>query len=948
MNSKDLKTLELLLKEYGMTSGVSTPVGQQASGEKAKASAAARTSKSTINTPSKSPTIQKTSQSSADEKPVQPVIAKAKELKKDFEFPDEKGNVVKVVSPVGQGKNKDAVVVQNQKNKEFYTLQPDDDVALPQVDQEDITTEDSAALSHIKSRKLRTGKKGQRTIHLGRKIKKLAKLVRKHKLSEAPLFEINFNDPKLAKSALSGPIACGFEAETVWTNLSGEEGADLDDMSVRDIMRQVEEQEGNRAVERIEEAFTEWLGQSEYFYDIESDVIGDLVNDRKEDEDYLNRYIDDKVDTDAIENYKEEKLSEIDKDEAEEYADWDIYAWGRQYVEENKEAEFEEWLADDIRDNGEQWDDAWEIAYRRYDVEDYVNSEYSGNWYRMLSDHDVYLANNGGTDAVATEIESWAVDNSMTNDVRPGSYHSGKTVDNTYWRVEEDSSIEGAGAGAEIISPVYETPEQMLVEMKSLFEYLDKNDVETNNSTGLHVTMSWTGDSDAKLNRLKMALLLGDQYALKQFDRENNHYTQSQYKRIQEYLNDLTTNINDEKSLESLEAILSKSISMDKFRTIHFKDAKNDKGNNLIEFRIAGGESYHQQYDKMVKMVIRYAAVMRAGYDTTAHRQDYIKAIFRAINGSSEIKDTPMLHQVLPEHPVVAVLKDMYSKKYYLDGLSALSNAFVFLNNALKAKGDAKQGELFSEAEDNDNWQQLLNNAQTKFADAVAVLAIDAAAGKLRSPVNARSINALRTALKDFRLNYDTLWQKIQSSGIYRRYTENNKITNHNKLKAGVDKLFKTSVGNELQPAFKLPGNTGNTAYFINSDLYRELIDQGIIARWGRGEPPEEGKPKPAVNANSFVIIPEQELKRIRDVYYSYEDTMGALKRDQEMLNDLSKDHSMYDNVAQQVERYQQNIDEFTKELEPFKKKYGFIPPSVKHNSTGINFNLQRLNPEQL
>ena len=37
----------------------------------------------------------------------------------------------------------------------------------------------------------------------------------------------------------------------------------------------------------------------------------------------------------------------------------------------------------------------------------------------------------------------------------------------------------------------------MLKEMKSLFSWLEKQDVETNNPTGLHVTMSMNDDPDA-------------------------------------------------------------------------------------------------------------------------------------------------------------------------------------------------------------------------------------------------------------------------------------------------------------------------------------------------------------------------------------------------------------------------------------------------------------------
>ena len=66
----------------------------------------------------------------------------------------------------------------------------------------------------------------------------------------------------------------------------------------------------------------------------------------------------------------------------------------------------------------------------------------------------------------------------------------------------------------------------MLKEMKSLFEYADGN-FGTNNTTGLHITMSWKGEPDAPVmddgkrrgamspNKLKMVLLLGDEHLLK-------------------------------------------------------------------------------------------------------------------------------------------------------------------------------------------------------------------------------------------------------------------------------------------------------------------------------------------------------------------------------------------------------------------------------------------------
>src|SRR6056300_436492 len=115
-----------------------TPVGQQQSGTTAKATAKSVSAPGTkpSNAPSQSPTS--TNNTSAKKG----TITKAKELKKDFEFPDEKGNVLKVVSPAGEktvmpNDNEDVVIAQDAR-KNTFVFEPNADIMLPQVDGEEI------------------------------------------------------------------------------------------------------------------------------------------------------------------------------------------------------------------------------------------------------------------------------------------------------------------------------------------------------------------------------------------------------------------------------------------------------------------------------------------------------------------------------------------------------------------------------------------------------------------------------------------------------------------------------------------------------------------------------------------------------------------------------------------------------------------------------------------
>ncbi len=101
---------------------------------------------------------------------------------------------------------------------------------------------------------------------------KIKRLIRAQKYIQQgdPLFEINFNKPDLAKQALGAAVKCGFEEETVWSDLSGNDdnySDHLDGENWYTDQDYIRDQEGHRAVETVEEAFREWIQETDYFYD---------------------------------------------------------------------------------------------------------------------------------------------------------------------------------------------------------------------------------------------------------------------------------------------------------------------------------------------------------------------------------------------------------------------------------------------------------------------------------------------------------------------------------------------------------------------------------------------------------------------------------------------------------------------------------------------------------
>ena len=907
MKSKDIRTIKSLISEYGMNSGVSTPSSQQQTGSTAKATAAQKPQKSSLTKPQNSPSSQQNKTDAEAPAPVEPTVSKAKELAQDFEYQDDKGDTVKVVSPMDNGLNKDAVVVQNQKNKEFFTLDPEDDIAVP--GEEPVTEKSDLHKTSRRKHKLKS---------------RIKRLVRAQKYIQQgdPLFEINFNKPDLAKQALGAAVKCGFEAETVWSDLSGNDDNYSDHMDGENwytVQDYISDQEGHRAVESVEEAFREWIQETDYFYDAERAVIDELVNDRKDEEEWTDKYVEAHVDMDDVSEYKEMILGDLNSkdtreahDEIAEREDWEEDAWAREYVEVDREDHFEEFLIDEIRDNGEQWDDAWDNVLQNYDPDTWVNDEYYGNWNNLLGDLDIYITNEsgGGQEEVAQYLDDWANQNSFRKTVEAGEYHSGTAVDNDYWRVEDDSSIDGYGLGSEIISPVYDTPQDMLTEMKSLFNWFsEEQSVETNTSTGLHITMSMAESGSGETNKLKMALLLGDQYLLKQFNRSGNSYTASQQGRIKKYVEDLSKNQKSEKSLEGLEEILSSGISSGKFSSINFKEQNNSEGNKLIEFRVAGGSDYTSDVDLIVKTVIRYAAVMQAGHNKEAYRADYIKALFRMLNSVNEIDpDTEknassFIDPSVADVKVIDAFKDIASKKSYKDALEYLGMAYTALGRANDLGSKDKQIELpfeedfEAETEEETETLDQARQRQKEFSDAskkyfskaFAMIINDMVQGQNRNDPKVKQIAGFRKAFKDFDIPGPALWDMIKKEKLFTR----SNITIHQRetdWAEGFNKLLKINVAKARVADFNVNFATGEDTLFMVDEYLNFIEKEGELDTFGTPDGAVLTDPGDKLKPEMFKVVPEKDLTAVERAVYEYDDAIDDHKSELEMAANMQKE----------------------------------------------------------
>ena len=813
MKFKDVRTIETILAEYGMKQGASTPTSQQQTGATAKATATAKSPTTQTKTPTKdlgSPTLGDKIPEPKEPQTPQPLAKKASELEVDAEYKDDKGEVAgKVVSKIGDNPQPDKVVIQDPKG-EYQIVDPDQEVFIDgELEEGKIAKKvHKKALNKLKPH-LKRGKS---------KVKKLARL----NLHEAQqrLFEINFRKKEVINSSLDAQIRCGWEAESLWEDLE-EQSDDVDNMSIQEV----DDNFGGVDWDSISEHFTDWIYENKV-EDHMDDAISEFVSEREDDEDFLNDFIEnegieesdwDHVREDALRReYGDERFEEEGAEALSELYGYEDENWAREYVDEYRRSDFRSFLEEIAGDDDDVRQAAYEEASENYDYDDWINDQYYG-MSSFCDDYGIDVSSHGSISEVADRLEKFISEKSAFHDHLPEHGQYGDTSGSTTeYAVETDSSIDGYGTGAEIISPVFSTPRRMLAEMEKFFEWFQSEGVATNNSTGLHITMSYDpqegetvnheeGSSLVTANKVKMAVLLGDQYLLSEWGRGSNNYAKSQLEDLKKAIQKLKVEGKGTEGIKNAEKFLADNISNDKFRSIHFKGQTDSKTNTkLIEFRIGGGEDYHMEFKRVFSSVVRYATTMIAGH-TDQYQGDYVKALSRLLNKMNEVttQDKEEVENLKSSaedyagHPILDSHKAIASSNNYLDFVSKMLDSMKTLNNAkryLEPDADKKWKARWTEylehtsdeLEDFDSTLRKSLNAITEnineapkagnepirgyarpemrppsetavnvrnkgirqFAEAMGMLALDIHKGKARSQPNAKSIGALRNFLK--------------------------------------------------------------------------------------------------------------------------------------------------------------------------------------------------------
>ena len=455
---------------------------------------------------------------------------------------------------------------------------------------------------------------------------------------EDELFEINMGSKNLRREAAKTGAIAGMEFEMIVPNVEGgdDDGQMEADYSYDEGVSSIQDAydffydgdyngrgDVTRLRDRMQNEYYEWLGESfdtrwdgdesEFVYNYlkenaSADEIAEILGvELGEDGEYV---ADKQAYRDAAEKIVEESYGNYWYDAARESAQEDF----------NQNADLEsEWLED--RD-----------LNRMSDIE----NEYNMSWPHWQS----VGGGEASIDDVAQEFE-----NAIGRDVRAsGNYHSvGVTRPSPtaqHYLVEPDGSLEADDSddvGLEFVSPPLPI-DDILSDLNKVKQWAKQYGCYTNDSTGLHINISVPDYSRDKLDFVKLALLMGDEYVLDLFDRSGNTYTKSAMKLVRDQVRQKPDEAKKllDKMKENLGSLASKAIHSgitEKRTSINTKDGH-------IEFRSPGGDWLDQNFDQIENTLLRFTVAMSAALNPEMYREEYLKKLYKLLTQDQKGDDT--------------------------------------------------------------------------------------------------------------------------------------------------------------------------------------------------------------------------------------------------------------------------------------------------------------------
>lgn len=252
-----------------------------------------------------------------------------------------------------------------------------------------------------------------------------------------------------------------------------------------------------------------------------------------------------------------------------------------------------------------------------------------------------YLTSRGSSGDVDLDSVAEDFSSAVGIPVNVSTEYHGRPKSTTAYTVEPDGSLDkpesSEDGGLEFVSPPLPI-DDMIDQLKKVKKWAGGYGAYTNKSCGLHINVSVPGFDLKKLDYVKLALFVGDDYVAKQFDRLGVSWAKSSLQNIKVAVKsdpDKITSYLDvlRQGLAKIASKLIHSGETEKYVTLNTKD-------NRVEFRAPGGDWLDSDLDKVITTMLRFVVALDIAMDPEKEKREYFSKMYKLLDGAKVIEDT--------------------------------------------------------------------------------------------------------------------------------------------------------------------------------------------------------------------------------------------------------------------------------------------------------------------
>ena len=519
--------------------------------------------------------------------------------------------------------------------------------------------------------------------------------------------EVSMAPKNLAKLASTINAICGIEFELYYPadTGEGEEEPDWDaderPYTIRDVINFFAngDNSGHQLEslrERLVDEYDEYRDNQFYsaWEDKQEDLISDYIleNDWDEDDEYQEAYASLKYTDEQIEIcelIRKDALLQTDLKKG----DYPRYEAARKIVKEKFDEKVETAVSLEYRDSNyenayqefaDDFDGADEDDFLRYagytSMQDIMHQIGNLEWpYMISSEGDTDM------DSIADTFESDTGHPAVGCD----KYHGCDKYKGEMFVIERDGSLlepETGYSGIEMVSPKLPLKD-MVDTLQEVIKWANDKGCYTNSNCGLHMNVSLEGVAMANVDFVKLALFLGDDYILQQFDRIGNSYA----KRSLQFIQDTIVGDPDKgyMALDALQQGLTSAAGKFIQSSTGYRQSSINMQDNRVEFRAPGNDWLSADVNKITNTLYRYVVALDIASDPDKYRDEYAKKLYSFLHTSSDDKRiskalSEFLSHSISEAELMNVIK-VYTGIATKQTPDQYNKLLTNLNNQLKA-----------------------------------------------------------------------------------------------------------------------------------------------------------------------------------------------------------------------------------------------------------------------